>query len=79
MPVLQDLQRVITAVEEIREHGARKEDVQAIAKKLDDTDVEVKALQVNVAKLNVKVALGASLGSLIGGGTVALIASTIGG
>jgi hypothetical protein len=74
MALLNDIKELKEDVAQIREEGAKREDVKAVNEKVDALDVR---FTDRLARLDVKVALGASIGSIVGGGAVALIVSQI--
>lgn len=72
-------ERVIRADERAKEAHRRldrhDEDLHQIGQRFAVVEAGVAALNIAVAKLNTKVAMAATIGSLIGGGAIAIIVS----
>lgn len=74
-------ERVIRADERAQEAHRRldrhDDSFEQFASELAGVRVEMNALTVSVAKLNVKVALAAAIGSLFGGGAIAVLVAVV--
>jgi hypothetical protein len=82
LSLLNEVEKLRGDMRALLEQGAKREDVKAVSDRLEQTNEKVDALEIKftdrLARLDVKVALGASLGSIVGGGAVALIVAQLG-